>query len=308
MSVSATPVPDVLLLGPPKCGTSSLFDWLAAHPDVAPSRPKETFYLMDAASPLRRAVSWDADGDAGYTAFFGPEAATAARRLDATTHHLFQDSARRFAAAHPDCRVVCILRDPAARVRSSFEFSKHNLSVIRDGLGFSEYVRLVLDGHPLYPEHCLRPESAWVLERDIAYGEYARWLRLWRDAVGGKRMFVRTFEQLARDPRGLMRELCAFLQIGAEFYESYVFPRKNETVSIRSHALHRIARRVNRALADNAVKRAAKRAYFAVQSRKGRRPAQGADEQVVAELRRRYAEHNRELAREFGLDLSAWAP
>jgi len=36
--------PNLVVAGAPKCGTSSLYFWLAAHPEVAASREKETFF------------------------------------------------------------------------------------------------------------------------------------------------------------------------------------------------------------------------------------------------------------------------
>lgn len=45
-------LPNLLIAGAPKCGTSSIFTWLIAHPEVCGSQPKETFYLMNSDSPL----------------------------------------------------------------------------------------------------------------------------------------------------------------------------------------------------------------------------------------------------------------
>jgi hypothetical protein len=47
-------LPNLVIAGAPKCGTSSLFYWLADHPQACGSTVKETFYLMDEEHPLRR--------------------------------------------------------------------------------------------------------------------------------------------------------------------------------------------------------------------------------------------------------------
>jgi len=39
--------PNLVIAGAPKSGTSSLFFWLAAHPEVCGSQKKETYFLAD---------------------------------------------------------------------------------------------------------------------------------------------------------------------------------------------------------------------------------------------------------------------
>ena len=40
-------LPNVIIAGAPKCGTSSLYFWLSAHPEVKASMVKETFFFAD---------------------------------------------------------------------------------------------------------------------------------------------------------------------------------------------------------------------------------------------------------------------
>ena len=45
-------LPNVVIAGAPKCGTTSLFAWLADHPDVCGSNVKEARYFLDPGDPL----------------------------------------------------------------------------------------------------------------------------------------------------------------------------------------------------------------------------------------------------------------
>lgn len=45
-------VPSLIIAGAPKCGTTSLFDYLIRHPDIGGSSVKETHYFMDCNYPL----------------------------------------------------------------------------------------------------------------------------------------------------------------------------------------------------------------------------------------------------------------
>jgi hypothetical protein len=65
------PLPNLIIGGAPKCGTSSLFQWLADHPEVCGSRVKEIFYLMDRDHPLLKAESnFHNHGLCGYESYF----------------------------------------------------------------------------------------------------------------------------------------------------------------------------------------------------------------------------------------------
>ena len=90
-------LPNVVVAGAPKCGTSSLFAWLCDHPDVCGSQVKETRYLLDASSPLARSGSYERGGIQGYAAYFEhcAERATPPRVIvEATPDYLYQETAR----------------------------------------------------------------------------------------------------------------------------------------------------------------------------------------------------------------------
>src|SRR5688572_5812110 len=45
-------LPNVIIAGAPKCGTSSLFRWLTDHPQVGGSTMKETYFFIDPESHM----------------------------------------------------------------------------------------------------------------------------------------------------------------------------------------------------------------------------------------------------------------
>src|SRR5881394_1202704 len=64
-------LPNAVIGGAPKCGTSSAFTWLLQHPQVCGSKPKETCYLLDADDPLCQPdANWHTHGLEGYAAYF----------------------------------------------------------------------------------------------------------------------------------------------------------------------------------------------------------------------------------------------
>lgn len=121
-------LPDFLLLGAPKCGTSALHAALARHPGLFLSTPKEPkFFLTDGPPP----TSGGGPGDvptwgehvwrrADYEALFDA-APPGTLRGESTTFYLYdRDAQRRIAKLVPDARLIAVLRDPVERAHSNW--------------------------------------------------------------------------------------------------------------------------------------------------------------------------------------------
>lgn len=301
------PLPNLVIAGAPKCGTSSLFSWLVDHPDVCGSTVKEPFFLMDSDNPLRsKACNVHDHGLAAYSSFFSDCGKDDAIIVEATTHYLYQDTALDvLESLQTGPRVLFLLRKPSERVYSSFGYSKSK-GYVRDGLSFSEFLRIVAEeGNSEEVEQALGP-SAYVLSRDVDYSCYATYLERWRDRLGPERMHILLFEDLRADPGNVMRELCRWIGISESFYEDYDFSARNRTVPIRSRALQKLARSITSLLPGGALKAYAKRGYLALQSKRRAVERTVEDELALAELEKSFESCNARLAGEFGLNLDAW--
>ncbi|MEX0797213.1 MAG: sulfotransferase domain-containing protein, partial [Acidimicrobiia bacterium] len=116
-------VPDFVIIGCQRGGTSSLYRYLGMHPEISPSLRKETEYFT-AKFP---------EGESWYRAHF-PLAlrhriatALGKRRLafEATPDYLVDPRApARCHALLPDARIVVMLREPGERALSQFH---HNV-------------------------------------------------------------------------------------------------------------------------------------------------------------------------------------
>lgn len=122
------PLPDFLLLGAPKAGTTALHVALAGHPGLHLSPVKEPkFFLTDGAPPAGPGGPGDAQtfreyvwrrGD--YEALFdGAPAGTL--RGESTTLYLRDPAAhRRIHALVPRARLIAVVRDPVDRAHSNW--------------------------------------------------------------------------------------------------------------------------------------------------------------------------------------------
>ncbi|MBV9161373.1 MAG: sulfotransferase [Pseudonocardiales bacterium] len=125
---AAAGLPDFLLIGAPKCGTSALHAALARHPGLLLSEPKEPkFFLTDGPPPDSGGgpgdvATWSEhvwrreDYEALFTA--APEGVL---RGESTTFYLYdRDAQRRIRALLPDAKLIAVLRDPVERAHSNW--------------------------------------------------------------------------------------------------------------------------------------------------------------------------------------------
>src|SRR4051812_48993129 len=85
-------LPDLFLIGAPKAGTTSLAGWLAQHPDVYWSVPKEPYYWAADYPCLRSHYGFDSL--ASYQALFAsPAARSALIRAEGSTVYLYSQCA-----------------------------------------------------------------------------------------------------------------------------------------------------------------------------------------------------------------------
>jgi hypothetical protein len=114
-------LPDFVIVGAQKAGTTSLYAYLRAHPNVLPAAFKEVHFFDT--------CEWDA-GPEAYRANFPLKVHMAlARRLsrrpvitgEATPYYLYHPlAAERLAATAPDAKIIILLRDPVERALSHY--------------------------------------------------------------------------------------------------------------------------------------------------------------------------------------------
>ncbi len=176
-------LPDLVVIGAPKAGTTTLAGWLAAHPQVAMSATKELEFLD---------LYWSR-GTEWYRSQL-PEAEPATVVGEATPTYLgHPDAPARAAQALPDARFVAVLREPVARAWSNYWFFR-SLGVERRS----------------WPA-ALRAEAAGRSRADyLGRGRYAAQLGRWEAAVGRDRLLVLLFDDLQADPVGFFAQVCRF--------------------------------------------------------------------------------------------------
>lgn len=265
--------PDTFIIGAPKSGTTSLFEYLAGHPDVYMSPIKEPFYFSpDVQGSIHRRFEYGADEDK-YLALYAD--ARGQKRLgEGSTRYLRSRVApNNIHVFDPNARAIVMLRNPV-----DFVYAFHNERVSQGEEPVTDFTQAIALDDERRAGQNLPPGSnslGAVYHDSAMFGEQ---LERWFDALGRDRVHVIIFEDFVRDTPGAFRKVLEFLDIDADYRPSE-FAVVNPSHRLRGGYLRKtlnsrpaqtVAHRVLPAvIGDNATSRLARRFRH---SRINRRP------------------------------------
>lgn len=296
-------LPNFIIAGAPKSGTSTLHRWLADHPEVYGAKEKETFYFLDEDShAFDPACTYLRQGLEGYRQFFDADAAQQAKVVvESTPAYIYSATARtHLSAIETKPTFLFLLREPVSQLRSVHTYFSNTFQHIPADMGFAGFV-----------EAAKRQDQALaqneLCQRAIDYASYVKWLDLWQAEIGKDRMMVHLFEDMIADPQAYMKQLAATLGIDPGFYDSYDFPKENESYRVKSSALQAINVRVRAMIPRNSgLYRGLRSLYRKLNTESGKAVLNQDDEQAASALKAYFAPLNEQLAQHYGLDLARW--
>lgn len=302
-------LPNVVLAGVRKCGTTSVFEWLSCHPQVCASPEKGTEFLLDRNSRyLPEKLNYHELGLAGFARCF-PHYRAESVILDATTRYYDQQTARQVLSSfEPQPRVVFLLREPADRLLSTFYYLKNNRGRLASDVSFSQFVAAVAGDFLKMPapDWPSTAEDLMELRREFEYGVYADFLLPWQAAFAPDHLKVYLLDDLKRDPSAFMQRLAVAIGIDPAFYDHLDRTASNPSLHLKWPRVHSGLRAVKRALVGRIGRRTWLHRAYAWLQRAPKPRLSAEDASALARLRAWYAPSNRRLAEQFCLDLSAW--
>jgi hypothetical protein len=190
-------LPNLIVIGSMKCGTTSLHHYLDLHPEIRMSRPKELKFFVEEVN-WSRGVEW-------YAGHFDPSAPV---RGESSPHYtsypLWQGVPQRMHSLVPEAKLIFTVRDPLERMVS------HYLHLRAFGNEHREISEALRD--PSY----LRRSRYWMqLQRFLEY-------------YPGESILIASAEELADQRVATMREVFGFLGVD-EGFTSPEFERRWET-------------------------------------------------------------------------------
>lgn len=230
-------VPDVIVIGAPRSGTTSLYRYLQQHPQVYMSPLKETRFFahegetVDYRGPADAyAYNRNAVTDAAAYARLFEEAAADQLTGEASPVYLYRGerAAPRIARHAPGARLIAIFRNPVERAYSDF------LNMVR--LGWEpehDFARALA-------KEARRIEAGWSpFYHYRAKGFYARQLRVYLDRFDRAQMRFYLYDDLRSDAAALMRDAFAFLGVDPDVSVD-AETRHNRSGLPRSRMAHRV--------------------------------------------------------------------
>jgi hypothetical protein len=207
-------LPNLIIIGGLKCGTTSIHHYLGLHPEVQMSKPKELNFFVSE-------LNWDLGMD-WYRGRFDDRFAV---RGESSPHYTnlprFQGVAERIRAHCPDARLIYMVRDPVKRILSHWVHAM--------GAGYE------------------RGEMSEVLSRpDTAYVQRSQyWMQLqpYLQHFDREQIEIISSEELANDRQGTMRKAFRFAGVDEDFIHEQ-FDREWEKSSAKQGDKYQVMERL----------------------------------------------------------------
>ena len=220
-------LPNFLIAGASRSGTSSLHEYLASHPDVFMSRPKE-LHFFDENINYRKGIEFYQ----GYFNEVDSETAVGEATPLYFPYGLIQESKgewyidkeedvpRRIRDTMPDCRIILTLRHPVHRLYSQY-LKNHWQGKISESF------------------------AAWIQNQEEAFNSrepriggvyqnrYGIHLRRWYDLFDESQIKVLIFEEWTQNPYPFMLDVCRFLGIDPYDFSENAFEKRNPASKYR---------------------------------------------------------------------------
>jgi hypothetical protein len=179
-------LPNLIIIGAAKCGTTSLHHYLNAHPEATMSEPKELEFFVDDGT-WSKGVDW-------YETHFDPDARI---RGESSTRYTRDHNpayvAERIKGVIPDLKLIYIVRNPIDRIRSDY----HQHQTV--GVESRSLANALAD-----------PENPYFLA-----SRYGTQLKPFVEQFGSARILVETQERFLVERRACLRRVFEFLEIDA---------------------------------------------------------------------------------------------
>lgn len=285
-------LPNFLVIGAEKAGTTWLYDVLRRHPDVFLSDTKELCYFNRRDSNLRMSDYFCRLDRSWYEDFFSEHKGQRAIG-DVSPMYLCDDAApARIAATLPDAKLIAILRDPVERAHSHYWMARNKQHLTGE-------LMEVIAG-----------EDEAVIKRGL-YGEQ---LEAYLSLFPRSQILILIFEEVMQDREQAVARICRFLEVDeACLSDENLQESVNPATAYRSAWLYNVSVAVATRLRQSPflswLPRLLKKAGFnekvkSLNAMDFRKPSLTAEERST--LRRYYAGDRGKLEGLLGREIEAW--
>jgi hypothetical protein len=214
-------LPDFLIIGAQKCGTTFLYHLLCQHPYVEPATTKEVHFFD---TNFAEGVQW-------YRSHFSPPSQQDGRKIltgESSPYYIYHPhAARRAAKVVPRAKLIALLRNPVDRAYSDYN---HKFREAREHLSFEEAIEAEEDRLRGEKEKLLADEDYHSPKyRKYSYlsrGIYVDQLVEWDRHFDRDQLLVLKSEDFFENPRESYERVLGFL--GLPMWQAGASGQRNE--------------------------------------------------------------------------------
>ena len=214
-------LPNFIIVGAPKSGTTSLYHYLSEHPQVFMSEPKEVNYFSREEIEAQGLYYSDfkvKDFDS-YKMLFSKGTDKKAVGEGSVSYLFYPETAKKIKAVLPNIKIIILLRNPLERGYSHYlmDFRLGLVDLTYDEIVFKTVKHKNLD---LYYQQ--------YVELGLYYQQVARYV----DFFGSKQVKIYLQEDLRNNPESIIEDLYDYLEVDKSFtpnidqeYNSFSMPK-----------------------------------------------------------------------------------
>jgi len=195
---------DLLIIGAQRAGTTSLYNYITQHPNVAKASSKEIHFFDN---NYDKGIDW-------YLNHFPLSTINSDMVTgEATPYYIFHPLARkRIQETIPEVKLIVLLRNPVDR---AFSHYNHTRRQGNETLTFEEAIRLELLTLPVEKKKVQQGNYS-AIHQKLSYlerGIYVDQLKKWFDVFPKKQFLILKSEDFFSNPLKILNEIFQFLNI-----------------------------------------------------------------------------------------------
>lgn len=233
-------IPNFLIIGAARSGTTTLYEWLREHPNIylpIPKRPEPHFFLKT----QEYQKGFDYYVDRYFSNWEGQKAVG-----EVSTSYIYQSfAAHRIKNNLPDVKIIAILRHPVERAYSNY---LHTVNSGLETLSFEDAIKYELErtSNPFkfLPDHVkveTNDPNFWLEVQPYAYvnrGFYFNQLEIFYKLFLKSNIFVCLFDELVQDSDSLVKKLYHFLDVDERFIPQSIYKVFNGSLNKKKYVIN----------------------------------------------------------------------
>lgn len=185
-------LPNFLIVGPPKCGTTSLQIYLSQHKEIFIPNPGKEIHFFD--ENYEKGIKW-------YEKFFESVKKEEAIGEKSPSYFFHPEAPKRIKKHIPNAKIIFIFRNPVDRAYSHYW---HNVRAAGENMSFEGAIKREING-----------ETKNNASKYLEIGKYVVHLRRWEKYFPKSQMFFMVMEDLNIEN---IKKLLKFLGVDEDLY------------------------------------------------------------------------------------------